>query len=210
MESSIVTLPKSQTAINYYVKIDQLSTVVEGPKPEEITNTQTSIPAPGPLTQYLPYAPFGISALLFAAAIILQAGQKFRIARIGLPGFFMALFAAAIPAAIGLMNHAGFTSPQAAPNEEPKNVRVLHHDESSATVVWDTTEPQPGIVQYSYTLKGGVHTYTAGSIERTSISHSVRIEHLVPGITYEVRILSGEHWYTDKTPLRFTFQGQPL
>jgi hypothetical protein len=118
----------------------------------------------------------------------------------------IAIFAAAIPTALTLIHRGNDTVVNASPTETPRNVRIMHRDNSSVRVTWETQKSQPGLIRYSYTQTGKIHTQMAGSIHTRTISHEVVLTDLLPNIQYSIEILSGDHWYTNGAdPIQFIF-----
>lgn len=207
MASSTPASSANTSITQYYIKLNELNPVANATDGK--TTSTTVQPTTGGIqwTSQVLFAPFLISGILFILALGILTAGKFRLSRIGISGFLIALFAASIPTMLMVVRQGNDAIIQASPAETPRNLRIQQHSATSVSVTWDTQGEQPGLVRYSYTQHGNTRTLMAGSIHVKSTTHEVILTDLIPNVELSIEILSGTHWYKNgSNPILFTFK----
>lgn len=105
--------------------------------------------APDWIVALYPYAPYFMSATLFAGVFGIFLVRGARSLRTIILAFALALFAAGTPAILTYVRTGGGQVAHAGPRMQPTTVRIEKVSETEADVSWQTQEQTLGLVRYS-------------------------------------------------------------
>jgi hypothetical protein len=207
MNSNLLALQaaaENSDIANYCLALSSLS-------PKQ-TNTETPVAGPSgtQLGSDVPilsvYAPFAIFFIMFIAVFGTFMVGRIRNWKMGVSAFLLACTLAATPFLLQGMERFSTSSVRAGPDEIPRNIIVMSKNTKSALITWTTDKEQTGGVKLNE-LRGllkNERTFIGNSGGKTK-NHTVLIDGLILGKTYEFELLSGVRWY-DNNGSRATFQ----
>lgn len=195
------------TQASYYFTVFALT-------PKQATAAQESTqPQPQSQPAWLPplyvYAPFLLFFALFLGAFGIQLIGKIRSFKRITAAFIIALFAASIPLVLTQVREGtGFRS-RASADEVPQNVQIAQNSRDSVYISWTTAVERIGAVRIGPApLTEQNSTVMIGDLGNRVKNHSLKLENLNPNLEYEMEILSGTLWYTDKgEPIKLRLRG---
>jgi hypothetical protein len=192
---------------NYFVQIDQLSAHNTVSAHEKVASSPRPLLS-GPVGQLLPYTPFILFALLFVIAFGILVMNRAKTLRNMTTALLLAIMAASIPTVISYIGMGTQQAVKAGPEEIPRNVVVKSGGLSSVVISWTTDAARTGAVRFDKKplSPATAITYIANA-QATVHVHSVSVDHIVRGQTYEFEILSGTRWY-DNNGAYIQFTGQ--
>lgn len=205
MSFGSITNPAPIAAVNYFVTINQLS----ARNTQDVATIQEGSPTQYPqwVDEMIPYTPFILFSALFIAAFGIQVVNRVKTVRSIITAFFIAIFAASIPATLTYIEQGSRQQVKAGPQEVPREIRVSPKSADSILIEWKTDAEHLGMVRIGtkpLTEETG-RAYVADNKQKTRV-HSVEVPKLIKGETYELEIYSGRAWYDDNGKyIQFTF-----
>ena len=109
--------------------------------------------------------------------------------------FGLALLLIGIGFAVFILNSTTSLESQAAPEDEPKNIRISDTGPNSFAVSFSTETEVLSSVKYGTSPTDLSQTSTSGTTP--GLSHIIRLENLSPSTQYYFMIISGTHEYSD-------------
>jgi len=182
---------------DYYLAITALT-----PKEVVVTEEQTvstyDLPASQRIIMDLIPLPFLLFGIVFICVFGFQIIHSAISIRRTVIAVVLALFAAGIPFMMKSLEQGTHQLPKAGPDEIPRNVRVVADVYTSVTIAWNTETPQIGAVRMGTAPFSLSNTFTVNGDEGKAVmKHTVRVDRLEKGKTYEFEVLSGNRWYDD-------------
>ncbi len=185
-----------QVASTYFVQIQELTAhntaavshkVVQAPQQSFLVSV---------IEPYAMYAPFVISALLFVIAFAMFFMDRVHNWKNIIGAFVIALMIAGIPAVLTYVGQGSRQAVKAGPEETPRSVQVMPAGMTSVLISWTTDAARIGAVQLGKAplLPVSSRLYLADNQQAVSV-HSVQINSLERGTSYEFELLSGATWY---------------
>jgi hypothetical protein len=206
---SLATLSFPGGEGNYYMAIAALT-----PK-EVIAQTRQSTDAAdaeamSPPSPALIYFPFVVFFVIFVLAFGMQLMGKVKSLRHTVTAMVIALFIAMTPFVLTSIREGVGLGTQAGPEQIPRNVRIVQTGKDTVLVTWDTDAASVGAVRIGPGLSQEKDIIVkVGDFGNRVHRHTIKLERLEPGIRYEMEILSGTVWYTDKgNPLKILLSGK--
>lgn len=184
------------TAVNYFVTINQLTAHNTVSAHEETVQQTPQSPLLHLLEPFFPYAPFVLVALLFVVAFGIQVVYRARSLKNISTALVLAVLVASMPMMLTYVSQGSRQTVSAGPDEIPREVRVQANTPSSVIISWRTDAKHVGVVRLGAVPFAAQtpRVYLANNREEVQM-HSVSINGLKKGTTYEFEILSGTSWY---------------
>jgi hypothetical protein len=197
------TVDAVSDAGTYYLNVFALSQKEEVTLAEE--QVEPEVPLSPTLSPLVVYAPFFLFFALFIGAFGIQVITRSWNMRRTVMAFIIALFAASVPFVLTSVRDGVGVGAKAGPDDIPRNVRVVKGTDESALVVWQTGGARVGAVRFGPApIDEKTRDIAIGDLGNIVTIHTVKLDPLKAGQTYEFEILSGTSWYDDNgKPLRF-------
>ena len=185
------------SAANYFVAINELTAHNAAVTNEETVQPTQQSPLFHSLEPYLPYTPFVLVALLFVIALGIQVINHAKNLKNVSAAFVLALLVAGIPMVLNYVGQGSRQTANAGPDEVPREVRVQPNTSSSVLISWITDAKHIGVVKLGPVPFGEktAFVYLADNHMEEVQMHTIRVDRLKTGTTYEFEILSGTTWY---------------
>lgn len=202
----MTTAQPAQVATNYFVQIQALTAHNTVSASERVVSAPQQSSFVGMLQPYAMYAPFVISGLLFVIAFGMFFINRIHNWKNITTAFVLALMIAGIPAVLTYVGQGSRQAVKAGPEEIPRNVQVMPAGTTSVLISWQTDAARIGAVQLGKAPLSPVSSrlYLADNRQAVRV-HSVQINALERGASYEFELLSGATWYDNGGKyIRFT------
>lgn len=185
------------TAENYFVTINQLTA-----HNTVSAHDETAQPIQQPsifqsLEPLLPYSPFIVFIFLFIAAFYIQVVNRVRNLKNVTAALVLAIMLASIPTVLTYVGQGSRQTASAGPDEIPREVRVQADTSTAVLISWRTDAKHIGVVKLGpapFSQKTALVYMTTNDQEEVQM-HTIRVDRLKKGTSYEFEILSGTTWY---------------
>lgn len=204
----MTTAQPAQVATNYFVQIQALTAHNTVSASERVVGAPRQSSLVSMVEPYAMYAPFVISGLLFVIAFGMFFMDRVHNWKNIITAFVVALMIAGIPTVLTYVGQGSRQAVKAGPEETPRNVRVIPAGTTSVLISWQTDAARIGAVQMGKAplTSTSSRLYLADNQKPVQV-HSVQINSLERGASYEFELLSGATWYDNGGSfIRFTMQ----
>ncbi len=195
----------TQAIAGYYAAVNALT-----PKEEQIASPQpdTSSPLAILFSPFLIYGSVILFFALFLGALVIQIWYRTLDAKRTLTSLVIAFIIASVPFSLKTALEITRFQTNAGPDETPRNVEIKQTGKTVAQISWQTQVEKVGAVRYSLApfnqTQSQVVIADHGSMMK---NHLAELPNLLPGVLYELEILSGSKWYNSEgRPLNLRLQ----
>lgn len=195
---------KGSSVANYYSTVLALTpnaTQTEASIPQGVDNTPFSLL----FSPFLIYGSVILFFALFLGAIVVQIINKTLDMKRTLTSMAVAFVIASIPVSLKTALQVTQLQSRAGADAVPRNVRISQTGLVEMTVEWETQAEKIGSLRFGPApLIENTAKVVIADMGKKKLKHTARLEGLIPDVDYELEILSGTDWYSDKgKPLKF-------